>query len=65
MRAQVGDRITVPGPHVGQAARTGEVVEVRNAEGEPPFVVRWEDGHQGLCYPPPESRVQPAGAHQH
>lgn len=64
MQAHVGDRITVPGRSVGSAVRIGEVIEVRSAEGDPPFLVRWEDGHEGLCYPPPESRLEPAGARQ-
>jgi hypothetical protein len=61
VQASVGDHITVPGRHVGEAVRSGEVVEVRDPKGGPPYVVRWEDGHQGLVYPPPEARLEPAG----
>jgi hypothetical protein len=62
VQAHVGDHITVPGRHVGEAVRTGQVVEVRHADGRPPYLVRWDDGHEGLCYPPPEAKLQPAGA---
>ena len=40
MKAAVGDRITVHGPHIGDATRRGEVIEVKGAGGEPPYVMR-------------------------
>jgi hypothetical protein len=61
MHAQVGDRIAVPGRHVGEAGRIGEVIDVRGKDGMPPYVVRWSDGHEAVCYPGPETRVQHAG----
>jgi hypothetical protein len=61
VQAHVGDHITVPGRHVGEAVRTGQVVEVRHEDGRPPYLVRWDDGHEALCYPPPEARLQAAG----
>ena len=42
MRAKVGDRIRVPGRRVGDATRSGVVVDVRGDDGAPPFVVRWD-----------------------
>ena len=57
MRAAVGDRITVPGLHVGDTVRSGEVVEVRGPEGGPPYVVRWSDGHEGVFVPGPGVKV--------
>lgn len=59
MKAAVGDRILTPGRHVGDAARSGEVIDVRGAEGAPPYVVRWDDGHEGICFPGPETRTEP------
>jgi len=53
MKASVGDRITVPGQHVGNATRCGEVVEVKGPGGEPPYVVRWDDGHEAVFVPGP------------
>jgi hypothetical protein len=55
MKAQVGDRIILAGEQVDRPTRVGEVVEVRGSGGEPPYVVRWSDGHSGLLYPGPGS----------
>jgi hypothetical protein len=61
MHAVVGDTIAVPGRTVGAAGRLGQVLEVKGSDGHPPYVVRWEDGHEALCYPGPEARVQHEG----
>jgi hypothetical protein len=58
MQAAVGDRIAIPGRHVGEAGRLGEVLDVRGPDGAPPYVVRWTDGHEGIFYPGPEARVE-------
>jgi hypothetical protein len=52
MRAKVGDRITVRGRKVGDRNREGEIVEIRGADGTPPYLIRW-DNEQGehLLYP--------------
>ena len=55
MRARVGDRIVLAAEHIDEPTRDGEVLEVRGADGGPPFVVRWADGHTGLIYPGPGS----------
>jgi hypothetical protein len=57
MRATVGDRIRVPGRHVGDATREGEVKDVRGTADAPLYVVRWDDGHEGVCSPGPEAVV--------
>lgn len=57
VKAAVGDRLVVRSTHVDGPVRDGEVVEVRGADGDPPFVVRWEDGHEGLYYPGPDTEV--------
>jgi hypothetical protein len=59
VKATVGDRITVQGLHVGDATRCGEVVEVKGPRGEPPYVVRWDDGHEAVFVPGPGVRVDP------
>jgi hypothetical protein len=61
MHAVAGDRLAVPGRHVGEAGRVGEVLEVRGPDGTPPYLVRWEDGHEAICYPGPETKVQHEG----
>lgn len=57
MRATVGDRVSVPGRHVGDPVRQGEVTAVRGSQAEPLYVVRWEDGHEGTCSLGAEMRV--------
>jgi len=43
---------------IGMNDRKGEIVEVRGADGEPPYLVRFEDGHSGLVYPGPDCVVE-------
>ena len=57
MRAVVGDLISIPGRHVGDARREGEVVELRGSDEAPLYVVRWDDGHEGVCSPGAETKV--------
>lgn len=62
MHAVVGDRLHVHGNVVGHPDRTGEIVEVRDAGGEPPYMVRFDDGHTCLIFPGPDAVVEhPAG----
>lgn len=58
MHAEVGDRLCVHGRVVGQEDRTAEIVEVLGAGGEPPYRVRFEDGHEALMSPGPDSVVR-------
>ena len=51
MKAVVGDRLVINAAHVDGAVRDGEVVEVRGKDGEPPYLVRWSDGHEALVFP--------------
>jgi uncharacterized protein DUF1918 len=57
MHASVGDRLIVHGTHVDDKVKDGEILEVRGKNGEPPYVVRWEDGHEGLVFPGPDATV--------
>ncbi|WP_055481370.1 DUF1918 domain-containing protein [Sphaerimonospora mesophila] len=65
MHAAVGDRLLVRGAVVGEHDRQGEIIEVRGPGGEPPFMVRFEDGHQALVYPGPDAVVVPAHGSTH
>ena len=65
MRAQVGDRLIVRGNRVGDPVRDAVILEVRGADGAPPFLVRWsQDGHEGLFFPGPNVKVEQAHADQ-
>ena len=58
MRAEVGDKVVVHGRTVGAVSRTGTVVEARGSGGGPPFLVRYEDGHEALVFPGPDVHVE-------
>ncbi|MEV6970056.1 DUF1918 domain-containing protein [Hamadaea sp. NPDC051192] len=61
MKAKVGDRLIMEGAHVGEARRVGVVMEVRHEDGTPPYLVRWEDDHEGLVFPGPDSHIEEPG----
>jgi hypothetical protein len=44
---------------VGMPDRMGEILEVRGADGAPPYMVRFDDGHESLVFPGPDWVVQP------
>lgn len=59
MKASIGDRIVVVSPQVGGVVRDCIVVELRNPDGSPPYVVRWSDtGQQALYFPGSDGRIQ-------
>jgi hypothetical protein len=58
VQATVGDRLSVHSHVVGHPERRGEIIDVRGADGTPPYVVRFEDGHEALVYPGPDAVVQ-------
>lgn len=57
MQAKVGDCLVVESHSADAHRREGEIIEVRGADGSPPFVVRWPDGHEGLMFPGPDAHV--------
>jgi hypothetical protein len=58
MFAKVGDHIMVRGHRMGQPDRHCMVCEVRNEQGEPPYVVQWDDSeHQELFFPGSDATV--------
>ncbi|WP_328911743.1 MULTISPECIES: DUF1918 domain-containing protein [unclassified Streptomyces] len=62
MRASKGDRLVVHGRVVGQNDHVVEIVEVLGSDGEPPYRVRAEDGHETIMTPGPDSVVDHRGA---
>jgi hypothetical protein len=59
MKASVGDRIVTASGVVGARVREGVVVSVRNADGSPPYLVRWADtGDETLVFPGPDTVVR-------
>jgi Domain of unknown function (DUF1918) len=60
MKASVGDRLVLEGSHVGDRRRIAVITAVRHEDGSPPYEVRWlDDGHEGLVFPGPDSRIEP------
>ena len=58
MYAEVGDRLMRGGLHAGLGQQLGVIVEVRNSDGSPPYLVKWDsDGHESLCFPEPDTYV--------
>jgi hypothetical protein len=58
MQAVVGDVLHVHGKIVGQAERTGQILEVHGSAGEPPYMVEFDDGHTCLVCPGPDAIVE-------
>lgn len=62
MQAQSGERILIRGKTVGSADRHGEILEVRGESGQPPYFVRFDDGHEALVFPGPDCVIEHAPA---
>ena len=59
MHASEGDRIVVRGHRVGEPDRDCKIIEVHVSDGEPPYLVRWEDReHDTLFYPGPDATIE-------
>jgi hypothetical protein len=61
MQATVGDRLHIHGHNVGDPDKMGEIVEVHGKQGEPPYLVRFDDGHTGLVFPGPDAIIEHPG----
>ena len=58
MQATIGDRICIHGNVVGHPDKNGEIVEVRGSQGEPPYMVKFDDGHTRLIFPGPDAIIE-------
>jgi hypothetical protein len=60
MHAKVGDRIVVHAHRFGEHQIADcEVIEVHGDDGGPPYLVRWDDGHESLYFPGSDADVEP------
>jgi len=57
MKGHKGDRLVLAANRTEGAVRDGEILEVRGANGAPPYLVRWSDGHEALVFPGPDAIV--------
>lgn len=58
MHAVVGDKLHVHSHAVGIHDRIGVIVEVRGDRGTPPYLVKFDDGHETLVFPGPDCVVE-------
>jgi hypothetical protein len=59
MKASVGDWLVVESQTLDRPRRQGEIVEVRQPDGSPPYRVRWAgDDHESLVFPGPEAHIE-------
>jgi hypothetical protein len=65
MHAQPGDWLVIKGPRTGAPEQRGRILEVRSADGTPPYVVRWTaDDHVSTVFPGPGAVVLTAAEEQ-
>jgi hypothetical protein len=57
MEARRGDRVIVEGNKVGQARRSGQILDVMDAREGQHYRVRWDDGHETVFYPGADARI--------
>lgn len=64
MHAKVGDYLVVKGTTTERHDQHAEIIEVRSADGSPPYVVRWlVNGHETTVYPGSDAVVFTATEH--
>ena len=62
MQAKVGQRLVIRSHHVGEPVKDGEILEIRDPKGAPPYLVKWsEDGRVGLFFPGADAYVESRG----
>jgi hypothetical protein len=59
VHASVGTRLVVHGRTLGVPDRHCVVIATGGREGTPPFTVRWDDGHEGMFFPGPDTGLEP------
>ncbi|MER6434583.1 DUF1918 domain-containing protein [Streptomyces sp900105245] len=64
MRASVGDVLRFTGRKVGTAEHHATVIEVLGSGGEPPYKVRYDDGHITEIFPGTGCIVDTSTSHQ-
>ena len=59
---QAGWMVVVTGHAVGDAARSGQIVEVLGGSPHPHYRVRWDDGHESLFFPGSDAVIRAPAA---
>jgi hypothetical protein len=63
-RAAAGDVVSIDGRRVGDAKRTGQILEVLGEPGHEHFRVLWEDESESVFYPGSDAIIRPKLAHR-
>jgi len=58
MQAVAGDRLHFQSRTVGVAEHTAVILEIRGDHGEPPYLVRHENGHEAVVFPGVDAWVE-------
>jgi len=60
MRAAIGDKLVVRSRCIGarDRPRTAIILAVEGEGGRPPYLVRWDDGHESTVTPAPGAVVE-------
>jgi Domain of unknown function (DUF1918) len=61
LSAKPGDRLVIRGHHQGEPQQDAEILEVLGENGAPPYLVRWEDGHEAEVFPGSDAFIQRLG----
>jgi hypothetical protein len=61
LHAKPGDRLVVRGRHQGEPQQDAEILKVLGEHGGPPYLVRWEDGHEAEVFPGSDTFIQHLG----
>ena len=61
MQAAVGDRLHFRGKAVGMSEHSALIIETRGEGGTPPFLIRYDDGHETVVFPGVDSWVEHVG----
>lgn len=61
MHASPGDLIVIETATLDSPRREGEVIEVIGEGEREHYRVRWQDGHESICFPGPDARVLDRG----
>ena len=56
-RSKQGDVIVIESHHLGEAHRTGEILEVLGEPGHEHYRVRWDDDTETIFYPSSDARI--------
>ena len=61
MHASIGDKLRIHSNQVGTPDHCGRITEIRGANGAPPYLVQFEDGHERLVFPGGDAVVETSG----